>query len=165
MVTGVDPLKVLTEINGIRHLFGTTYLNGKTVLTSHKYVVGKQLKRAARHSNILYVLRDEEHGDGDGDGGDDGDDDKAQINIVVYKDSNIFNEIVLKHIYRNFNSLIHFIERNGVKKVTNATGLQIPNILETEVCVKILNLEVDNVIEYKEGTKRKVADNHCIDSS
>lgn len=150
MVTNiVDPLKVLTELNDNRRVYKTTYLNGKTILKRYKYVTSKQLKKAEEQSDILYILQKEEHSD----------DVNTQTNIVIYKDPNIINEIILTHIYQKFNTLSNFLAKHDIKSLKKSTNISIPHILITEVCVKILNLEVNNVIEYKEGTKRRVVNN------
>nr|QIQ08514.1 hypothetical protein [Carcinus maenas virus 1] len=146
MVTGgggvdTDPQKVINELNDIRRSFKTTHLNGKTILDSYRYVTGKQLKKVTGHSNVLYILRDEE--------------DKLSV-IVIHKDFNIINEIVLTYIYKTFGSLSNFISKNNIRSLEKSSNIQIPNVLVTDVCVKILNLGEGSVIVYKDGTRRRV---------
>nr|QIQ08593.1 hypothetical protein [Dikerogammarus haemobaphes virus 1] len=128
---------LLRDINTIRKYYKTVENNGKKKLSKLEHVC--KVKKECLGNDVLYLFTD-----------------SNESNLTVHFNTNIFNLKLLNKLL-NMVQIQSFIDANEILEITHDKHQpKYPTILESDVLCKILNLEINNIIMFKNGTMRQV---------
>lgn len=128
----------MADLNTIRKCHGTVENNGKKKISQIE-VVGK-IKSEGLRDDTLYIFTD-----------------VGACNLTVHANTSIFNHKLLQHLL-NFMDIHEFIKAADIGDIGRGGGTESKYslILETDILSKLLNLEIGNIIVFKNGIRRQV---------
>jgi len=166
MSTAETRERVIVDLNEIRKRYRTTRNNGKTALKTHALVTLGELGKTCRKNgkcddtSSLLILKDYLNGNS-----------KLYKNIIHHRDTNVFYEYVTDYIYKKkkeavdgwleINSFVDLVDASKVMDIQKGDDgddrdSNIPRILTTDILVKIMNLEENDIVLYNDNIKRRV---------